>query len=87
MISIEVYLNRDFMRKNILPAQGFEPLTFWLMSSCLGITFLTGIFIPICGMISTLLEASTLGGGGDLRAVIKTTHMAIDYITQNLYIQ
>ena len=35
--------NTNFTRRNPLSALRFEPMTFWLMSSCQGITFLTGI--------------------------------------------
>ena len=53
---------------------GFEPTTFQLMSSCQGITFLTGI----CNLRSTfqpILVARTLM---DLAEVTRTTETAIN---------
>ena len=40
-------LEPRFHGKNIVPATGFEPTTFWLVSSCLGITFLTGTYLQL----------------------------------------
>ena len=45
MMIIQVDLNTDFMRKNILPAPRFEPKTFQIVPSRLGITFLSGMSI------------------------------------------
>ena len=42
---MQVDLNTDFMRKNILPAPGFEPMAFQIVPSRLGITFLSGMSI------------------------------------------
>ena len=71
------HFNRDFMRKNPLPALGFEPTTFQLASSCQGITFL--------GMVSLfLLVASALG---DLEVATKTVTSVTGNITQSLYVQ
>ena len=77
MVIVQVSLNRDFMRKNPLPALGFEPTTFQLASSCQGITFL--------GMVSLfLLVASALG---DLKVATKTVTSVTGNIIQSLYIQ
>ena len=40
-----VHVSRDFAGTKYFASQGFEPLTFWLVSSCLGITFPRGIRI------------------------------------------
>ena len=40
---IQVHFKRDFTRTNILPALGFEPMTFRLMLSWQGITLLWGL--------------------------------------------
>ena len=42
---IKVHYNRDFIGKNYVPAPGLEPAAFGLMSSCQGVTLLTGIRI------------------------------------------
>ena len=42
---VQVHFYRDFTRKNILQPSGLELMTFQLMFSCLGITFLTEICI------------------------------------------
>ena len=42
---IQVHISRNFIRKYLLPSTGFKPLTFWLVFSYLGITFLSGMCI------------------------------------------
>ena len=39
-IHVQVYLTEEFLRKKPMPAQGFEPTTFWLVSSSKGIYYL-----------------------------------------------
>ena len=64
------------MKKNILLALGFEPTTFRLMSSCLGITLFTWFALPIF-VASTLVYP---------RTVTKTIHMVTVNIIQGQYI-
>ena len=59
----EVHFNVDFTRKYILPAMGFEPMTFWLLTYCLGYAFFAGIcissivhFVPIGGTMELTLQ-------------------------------
>ena len=77
-----VHVSRDFAGTKYFASQGFEPLTFWLVSSCLGITFPRGIRIfPVDrSPCPYLLPVGTLG---NLKAGSKTTVN----ITKSLYIQ
>ena len=45
MMIIQVDFNTDFMRINTLLTLGFEPKTFQIVPSRLGITFLSGMSI------------------------------------------
>ena len=59
MMIIQENLSGDLMENKIWLALGFEPTTFRLVSSCLGITFLTGICISPTVTLP-ILVASTL---------------------------
>ena len=62
---IQEHFDGYFMRKNTLPAPGFEPITFLLRTSWLAITFLNG-FDSLRLIAWLLLAASTLGDIADI---------------------
>ena len=60
MMIVIVHLNREFMRKNLLLALGFEPSAFLFGSGCHGIPFFTGVLIspidhmPFCQPLTSV---------------------------------
>ena len=77
---IEEDFNRDFLIKIFLPEPEFKPMTFLLVSSCMGSTTLKGICITPIDHFA-LLVASTLG---DLAEVTKTTTVVTSNDTQRV---
>ena len=73
-IIVNVNCDRDFVVKYPLPAQGFEPMTSRLMSSCYGITLVE----RFC--ISPIYHFDPIGWGnlGDLLEVTKATAAVTD---------
>ena len=61
--------------------RGFEGATFWLLSSCQGITFLTGF------CISPINHFSLLGSQPVISGWTKTTVFVTGNLTQNVYVQ
>ena len=49
-----IHFYRYFLKKDLLLAPGFEPMTFWLASSCQGIAFLIGIWISVIDHLSPI---------------------------------
>ena len=66
-----------------MPGSRFLPLTVWLVSSCLGITFIAGIWISLINLFYPLVASTQ----GDLAEVTRTTSGVNGNTTQNLYIQ
>ena len=83
MLIVPVYFNRDFMNKNPLPASGFEPMTFQLEPSCLGITFLSGICFTTINCIAPIGSQWSR----DKTEVHKTFTVVTFNFTKSLYIQ